>query len=86
MCYQSAGKMHCQGPDDNGCFYWGELDPCLEQQMCSPKLNECVPTTPPTCDQTNECDYVGQKTCMNDTKYRECHYGDTGCLVWDCGT
>jgi len=43
-------------------------------------------SSPPECENVNECDYEGQETCQAIDKYRECHYGDDGCLVWDCGT
>jgi len=45
-----------------------------------------MPDTPEECFDINQCDYATQFVCMNDYQYRECLYGDGGCLYWDCGT
>ncbi len=86
MCYLTVGKVSCIGPDLNGCYGWSDTITCDAGYMCSKELNECVQLTPPECDHVNECDYEGQRTCQAIDKYRECHYGAGGCLVWDCGT
>jgi hypothetical protein len=80
----------CAGPDGNGCTYWGDPDFCEVGELCKDEVGPadipaCVTYTPPACATINECDFVGQKVCMSDTKYRECFIRDLdGCLRLDC--
>ena len=34
----------------------------------------------------DECDFVGQKLCMTEERYRECKTGPQGCLILDCSS
>ncbi len=86
VCEGDAGKTTCQGPDDEGCSYWGEAIACLDGLVCNPAYVACLEETPVDCDQINECGYLGQKLCMSDTQYRACKNAYDGCLVWDCST
>ena len=85
-CNQGTGLMRCQGPDTNGCFFWGPPEPCEQGQECKAELVACVPTRPASCAARDECAYEGQKVCMTDIKYRQCKYDADGCLILDCST
>jgi len=80
----------CAGPDENGCSFWGTPAFCEDGEACKGevgvgKIPACVTYTPPICADRNECDFVGQKVCMADTKYRECYVrAEDGCLRLDC--
>ena len=85
-CVDQSMFWVCEGPDEYGCLGWGPQTPCPQGLSCIQAHGECLPDTPESCYESNECDYVGQKLCMNDTKYRQCKLGYDGCLVWDCST
>jgi hypothetical protein len=80
----------CAGPDENGCTFWGAPDFCEVGEVCKGEVGPaavpaCVTYTPPLCADVNECDFVGQKMCMSDSKYRECYVRpEDGCLRLDC--
>jgi hypothetical protein len=52
----------------------------LTLATCSSSSNSIVASC------TDECAYEGQKSCMTETRYRECAYDVDDCLVWDCST
>jgi hypothetical protein len=62
------------------------MEACRPGQVCDSSFSTCVPDTPPECVDKNECDFLGQKLCMTDIKYRKCKFSADGCLVWDCST
>jgi hypothetical protein len=86
VCAGEVGKVSCAGPDDEGCHHWGPLALCEEGMVCTEELNRCVTATPVDCSVTNECAYAGEILCMSEESYRQCKYGDDGCLKWDCST
>jgi hypothetical protein len=86
VCADGGGISHCEGPDPGGCFFWTHPLPCSEGTVCNPAKIECMEQVPPECEGLNQCDYIGQKLCMSETKYRSCKVGDGGCLEWDCST
>jgi hypothetical protein len=85
-----SALVACAGPDENGCTFWGAPAFCEAGDMCQDevgpaKIPACVTYTPPPCATINECDFVGQKMCMSDSKYRECFVrAEDGCLRLDC--
>jgi len=83
---QGEAIVSCEGPDEAGCYGWGQETPCAKGLVCKPDEGLCRPDTPPECYEANECNYEGEKICMTDVKYRSCKYGYDGCLIWDCST
>ena len=87
QCGSGGGQQTCQGPDGDGCTYWGPEDDCYDTMQCDADRGKCMPHTSAACYDTNECLYYGQKICQPDAvSYRQCSYGDDGCLQWDCST
>jgi hypothetical protein len=86
------GLVTCDGPDENGCLFWGPPVFCEVGQVCKrdvgpAEVPACVDYTPPLCADINECDFVGQKKCVSDSQYRECFArAEDGCLRLDCGS
>jgi len=76
--------LTCEGPDADGCFFFGSEATCDEGDVCVDLIAECRLDPPPECDGVNQCDYAGQKFCQNQTQYRECHYSAGNCLILDC--
>jgi hypothetical protein len=76
--------LTCEGPDADGCFFWGPEATCDEGDVCVEMIAECRLDPPPECVHANECDYAGQKFCQTTTEYRECHYDVMNCLRLDC--
>jgi hypothetical protein len=91
-CDGDSAVIACAGPDADGCTHWDEPEPCEEGLECRPdvgpgKVGHCVPPIPEECADITDCDFEGQKICMDSTRYRECAFkGDGGCLELDCST
>lgn len=91
-CDGTAAVTACAGPDADGCTYWDEPQPCEEGLECKPdvgpgQVGHCLPPVSEECAEVNDCDFEGQKFCMDDSHYRECELNpDDGCLKLDCGT
>jgi len=73
-----------KGCGDDGCG--GQCGVCASYLVCDPQRSLCMPKTPPSCYDLNECLWEGQKTCTTASKYRQCIKGYNGCLIWDCST
>ncbi|MCD6497023.1 MAG: hypothetical protein J7M25_01810 [Deltaproteobacteria bacterium] len=87
QCGPGGGQQTCQGPDADGCTFWGAEEDCYDTMQCDADRGKCMPHTSDACYDVNECLYYGQKICQPDgVSYRQCSYGDDGCLHWDCST
>jgi len=86
LCHPEGGLVCCLGPDAGGHTYWSAAEQCPAGQSCNPAGALCLDDPPDGCADKNECDYIGKKTCMSVSKYRECKPGDDGCLKLDCST
>jgi hypothetical protein len=89
-CEGTAAIAACEGPDGNGCMGWGTAAACPTGEVCKSevgpaKVASCATATP-ACTGTSECDFEGQTLCQNETKYRECHLKEDGCLHLDCSS
>jgi len=82
MCGPLGGQINCEGPDDDGCFSWGEEIECPQGLPCEDTVGRCMPDTPPECFDLNECLFLGQKFCTSASQFRTCEVGDDGCLYW----
>ncbi len=85
-CAGSLGLVECIGPDGSGCPAWGPLAPCPDRTLCDAGARGCVAVELPACGGQHECDFVGQKVCVNESMYRECALGPDGCLELDCSS
>jgi hypothetical protein len=84
----------CAGPDEDGCTYWEDPEPCEPGLLCKDQVAPieaaaCIPPEPSGCTSVHGCDFDGQQRCYDDdpTRYRLCYINpDNGCLKLDCGT